>query len=184
MNSDSADISGARFVSSPNCDERPAGVEVSLLVLHNISLPPGQYGGGWIEDLFLNRLEPQADPYFATICDLKVSTHLLIYRDGEVVQFVPLSQRAWHAGESTFLGCSGCNDFSIGVELEGCDEQPYTEQQYQSLVQVTREIQARYPAIIPAHIVGHSDIAPQRKTDPGPAFEWERYRKMLTDKKR
>jgi AmpD protein len=179
MSSDSVVISRARFVCSPNCDERPIGTEVSLLVIHNISLPPGQYGGCWIEDLFLNQLNPKADPYFATICDLKVSSHLLIRRDGEVVQFVPFNQRAWHAGQSKFAGCGCCNDFSIGVELEGCDDQPYTAQQYQTLAQVTDEIQQLYPAITPDNIVGHSDIAPERKTDPGPAFDWPFYRRLL-----
>ncbi len=181
MNSDGADIDGAQFIGSPNCDKRPDGTEISLLVIHNISLPPGQYGGEWIEDLFLNRLNPQADPYFSTICDLKVSTHLLIRRDGAVIQFVPFSQRAWHAGESTFLGRSACNDFSIGVELEGCDDQPYSEPQYQTLVRVTREIQSRYPAISSANIVGHCDIASKRKTDPGPAFRWRYYRELLAE---
>ncbi len=181
MSCDRADIGDAKFIGSPNCDKRPDGTEISLLVIHNISLPPGQYGGKWIEDLFLNRLDPQADPYFLTICNLKVSTHLLIRRDGSLVQFVPFSQRAWHAGESTFLGRSACNDFSIGIELEGCDDQPYSELQYQTLVRVTREIQLRYPAISSANIVGHCDIASERKTDPGPAFKWLHYRKLLAE---
>lgn len=183
MNSNTADICCARFLPSPNCDERPLGCEVSLLVIHNISLPPGQYGGGWIEDLFLNRLDSQADPYFESISHLKVSAHLLIRRDGEVIQFVPFSHRAWHAGQSEFEGRSHCNDFSIGIELEGCDEQPYTEEQYQALASVTADIMSCYPAITRHRIVGHCDIAPKRKTDPGPLFDWLHYRTLSGDRR-
>lgn len=179
MHSDTADISSARLLLSPNSDERPAGCGISLLVIHNISLPPGEYGGCWIEDLFLNRLDPQADPYFASVCDHRVSAHLLIRRDGEVIQFVPFQRRAWHAGASEFEGQDGCNDFSIGIELEGCDDQPYETLQYQTLASVSKQIMRRYPAITPARIAGHSDIAPKRKTDPGPAFDWAYYHQLL-----
>ena len=169
----------ARQCPSPNHDERPTGTLIDLLVIHNISLPPGEFGGPWIDDLFLNRLDPDAHPYFRDICGLHVSAHLLIRRDGELVQYVPLSKRARHAGESTFQGRNQCNDFSIGIELEGTDDIPYTEAQYQILAQVTRKIMQAYPAITPEHIIGHSDIAPGRKADPGPAFNWEHYHALL-----
>lgn len=172
-------LEGARHCPSPNQDERPPGSPVDLLVIHNISLPPGRFGGPWIDDLFLNRLEPRADPYFETICGLRVSSHLLIRRDGELVQYVPLDRRAWHAGASSFCGRCACNDFSIGIELEGSDEQDFTREQYDCLCTTTRIIQSRYPAITAERIVGHSDIAPGRKTDPGPCFEWSRYKTML-----
>lgn len=165
----------ARHCPSPNRDPRPAGGPVDLLVIHNISLPPEQFGGDWIEDLFLNRLDPAAHPYFAEIANLTVSAHLLIRRDGELVQFVPLGERAWHAGQSCFEGRECCNDYSIGIELEGSDRQPFTDQQYRTLAAVTREIMQRYPAITPRRIAGHSDIAPGRKTDPGPRFDWQRF---------
>jgi len=172
-------VDKARQCPSPNHDERPPDATIDLLVIHNISLPPGQFGGPWIEDLFLNRLDPDADPYFQDICTLQVAAHLLIRRDGELVQFVPLSKRAWHAGQSEFQGCSGCNDFSIGIELEGADDVPYTDIQYQMLAQVTNHIMQHFPAITPARIVGHSDIAPGRKTDPGPVFDWLYFRSLL-----
>ncbi|HEC15485.1 MAG TPA: 1,6-anhydro-N-acetylmuramyl-L-alanine amidase AmpD [Sedimenticola sp.] len=164
---------------SPNHDERPAGTSIDLLVIHNISLPPGEFGGPWIDDLFLNRLDPDADPYFRGICGMRVSAHVLIRRNGELAQYVPLARRAWHAGESAFRGRGGCNDFSIGIELEGTDEIPYTEAQYLALARVTRKIMRAYPAITPDRITGHSDIAPGRKTDPGPAFDWDHYRALL-----
>ncbi len=154
-------------------------MEVSLLVIHGISLPPGRFGGPWIEDLFLNRLDPDADPYFRDICGLRVAAHLLIRREGELVQYVPLTRRAWHAGRSVFQGCGDCNDFSIGIELEGSDELPYTDIQYQVLARVTRAIMQAFPAITPERIVGHSDIAPGRKTDPGPAFDWCHFKGLL-----
>ena len=160
---------------SPNADERPDRRVVDLLVIHNISLPPGVFGGGWIEDLFLNRLDPAAHPYFATVADLRVSAHLLVRRDGTPVQFVALDRRAWHAGESVFCGRERCNDFSIGIEMEGTDEAPFSETQYRTLIALTRVITAHYPSITPQRIVGHSDIAPDRKTDPGPLFDWPRY---------
>lgn len=172
-------LSNARFVASPNHNARPAGSEVSLLVIHNISLPPGQFGTGCVEQFFCNRLDWQAHPYFQSIEGMEVSAHLLIERSGTLIQFVPLHQRAWHAGRSCFEGLENCNDFSIGIELEGTDDQPYSDAQYASLVEVTRQLQQRFPGITNARIVGHSDIAPGRKTDPGPAFDWARFRAQL-----
>lgn len=173
-------IEGVRHIASPNSDQRPAGTHIDLLVIHNISLPPGEFGGPYIEQLFCNQLDPQAHPYFADIAQLKVSSHLLIRRDGEIIQFVPLSQRAWHAGESSFCGQSCCNDFSIGIELEGTDELPFTEKQYDALSQVSQVILKVYPEITAERVTGHSDIAPGRKTDPGEAFDWARYRQNLS----
>jgi len=164
---------------SPNADERPAGADVDLLVIHSISLPPGQFGGGYIRDLFLNRLDPDAHPYFREIAHLEVSAHLLVRRDGSAIQFVALERRAWHAGLSNFCGRERCNDFSIGIELEGSDETPFTAAQYARLATLTLQVQALFPAIGEQRIVGHSDIAPGRKTDPGPCFDWVRYRQQL-----
>jgi AmpD protein len=172
-------LPAARRCPSPNCDARPPGCGIDLLVVHNISLPPGEFGGPHIEALFQNRLDPDVHPYFAEIVGLRVSAHLLIRRDGTVVQFVPLDRRAWHAGQSAFCGRQACNDFSIGIELEGSDAEPFDERQYLSVAQVTREILLRYPAITSDRIVGHSDIAPGRKTDPGPCFDWSRYRQAI-----
>jgi AmpD protein len=169
-------LDGAVLLPSPNQDARPDPADISLLVVHAISLPPDQFGGPWIDDLFLNRLDPTAHPYFATLGQLRVSAHLLIRRDGAVIQYVPFERRAWHAGASEFAGRGRCNDFSIGVELEGCDTQPFEDAQYAALGAVTRLLLARYPALTPQRIAGHSDIAPQRKTDPGPHFDWARYR--------
>jgi AmpD protein len=166
-------ISGARRVTSPNFDERPDPADIALLVIHSISLPPGQFGGDAIERLFTNTLDPAAHPYFETLGGLQVSAHCVIARDGAVTQYVPFDRRAWHAGESWFDGRGRCNDFSIGIELEGCDEQPFTEAQYVQLARVTRALMQAYPAITPARIAGHSDIAPGRKTDPGPHFDWD-----------
>jgi AmpD protein len=149
------------------------------LVIHNISLPPGEYGGPWLDDLFYNRLDPEAHPYFQDIAGISVSPHLLIRRGGELIQYVPLQQRAWHAGPSVFEGCEQCNDFSIGIELEGCDDTPYTEQQYQTLAATTRQIMEQFPAITKDRIRGHSDIAPERKSDPGAAFDWDYFFKLL-----
>jgi AmpD protein len=174
-------LRGARWSPSPNADERPAGIEPDLLVIHNISLPPGQFGGPWIEHLFLNQLDPNADPFFASIAGLRVSAHLLIRRDGELLQFVELGRRAWHAGRSAFQGRPECNDYGIGIELEGTDDIAYTDAQYQRLTQVTELIRARYPAITLERITGHEQIAPGRKTDPGPAFDWTRYLNSLTE---
>lgn len=172
-------IDGARRVASPNCDERPEGEVVSLLVIHNISLPPGTFGGPHIDQLFTNTLDPDEHPYFGEIHELRVSSHLLIRRDGELVQYVPLGRRAWHAGVSSFDGRERCNDFAIGIELEGTDERPYTDLQYGRLAEVSGVILAAYPAITPERIAGHSDLAPGRKTDPGPAFDWRRFRSSL-----
>lgn len=167
-------IRGARFLPSPNCNERPEG-EISLLVIHNISLPPGQFGGGHIEALFTNRLDWDAHPFFNEIRGLEVSAHLLIDRTGNLTQFVPFDRRAWHAGRSCFQGREACNDFSIGIELEGTDELPYTDFQYERLIQVTRALLNTYPDLTRERIVGHCQIAPERKTDPGPAFDWPRF---------
>ncbi|MGD8589484.1 MAG: 1,6-anhydro-N-acetylmuramyl-L-alanine amidase AmpD [Chromatiales bacterium] len=160
---------------SPNQDERPADCVVDLLVIHNISLPPGEFGGPWIDHLFRNRLDPSIHPFFQTIHALRVSSHLLIHRDGRLIQYVPLNRRAWHAGKSNFRGREQCNDFSIGIEMEGTDDQPYTDAQYARLSEVTAEIQVHFPGITQDRIVAHADIAPGRKTDPGPYFDWQRY---------
>jgi len=172
-------LQAATFIPSPNSDQRPAGTVISLLVIHNISLPPGVFGGDAVCALFCNGLNPAEDPYFAEIAAMKVSSHLFIRRDGEIVQFVPFGQRAWHAGESSFGGRSKCNDFSIGIELEGTDTIAYMPEQYATLIAVTQVLQKAYPFITAERIVGHSDIAPLRKTDPGPAFDWSYYRKEI-----
>jgi len=168
-----------RRVPSPNFDGRPAGVVTDLLVIHAISLPPRRYGGPWIEDLFLNRLDTAADPYFAGLAGLRVSAHFLVRRDGIPLQFVSIADRAWHAGVSRFRGRTACNDFSIGIELEGCDEDPFTDAQYAALVTLTLRLMEACPRITAETIVGHSDIAPERRTDPGPCFDWPRYRAGL-----
>jgi len=160
---------------SPNFDARPTGIPISLLVIHAISLPPNQFSGDAVTNFFQNRLDSSAHPYFAQIADLRVSSHLFIRRNGMALQFVALDQRAWHAGVSQFGQQTDCNDFSIGIELEGSDTQPFELAQYTTLVQLTKQIQAHYPLITPARIVGHSDIAPGRKTDPGPYFKWADY---------
>jgi len=171
-------IVGARRVASPHFNQRPDNEIPTLLVIHNISLPPGEFGGPWIDDLFTGTLDPAAHPYFADIAHLRVSAHCLIRRDGEIVQYVPFHLRAWHAGVSCYQGREACNDFSIGIELEGTDTLPYTEAQYAALQAVTRLLTEHYPQIA-ENITGHSDIAPERKTDPGPAFDWERFREGL-----
>ncbi len=172
----------ARCVPSPNCGPRPPGCVPELLVLHNISLPPRCYGGDHIERLFTNCLNWNEHPYFESIRGMQVSAHLLIRRDGELVQYVPFGARAWHAGVSSWQGREACNDFSIGIELEGTDEQPYTDAQYEALVGLSRTLSSHYPAITADRIVGHCDIAPGRKTDPGGSFEWPRYRQALNFK--
>jgi len=171
----------ARQVPSPNCDDRPPDMAVDLLVVHGISLPPGEFGGPWIDALFTNTLDANAHPYFQTIHQLRVSAHLLIRRDGETVQYVPFHRRAWHAGQSLFKGRERCNDFSIGVELEGTDTLPYAEQQYRQLAKVIQALQKTYPAITRERITGHADIAPGRKTDPGPAFDWQQLWTLLDE---
>jgi AmpD protein len=168
-------LRGARSVVSPNFNQRPNDTVINLLVIHNISLPPGQYGGDHIEHFFTNQLDTSLDPFYKKIEGVEVSSHLLIKRTGEVVQFVPFAHRAWHAGRSFFKTCKECNDFSIGIELEGTDDDPYTEAQYQSLAATTRSLMDEYPDINKDRIVGHSDIAPGRKTDPGESFDWNKY---------
>lgn len=172
-------LNTAERVPSPNCSDRPLDEAISLLVIHNISLPPGEFGGPHINELFCNRLDSTAHPYFAEICALKVSSHLLIRRDGALVQYVPFNLKAWHAGRSTFEGREECNEFSIGIELEGTDDTYFTSIQYELLVKVTRLLLKDYRAMTPTRIVGHSDVAPGRKTDPGPCFDWARYRQSL-----
>jgi len=172
-------LTGARSVVSPNCDDRPEDIDIDLLVIHGISLPPKEYGGGFIDQLFTNTLDIKAHPYFAEIHELRVSSHLLIDRNGNVTQYVPLIKRAWHAGESVFDGCSQCNDFAIGIELEGCDEEVYCDVQYETLALITDLICQRWQKITKDRIVGHSDIAPGRKTDPGPAFDKKHYFSLL-----
>lgn len=169
-------LSGAHRVESPNCNPRPAGVAPELIVIHGISLPPGQYGGSAIEALFTNSLDPAGHPYFGEIAHLEVSAHFLIRRGGELVQFVSTDVRAWHAGVSCWQGREQCNDFSVGIELEGCDHQPYADPQYETLLKLIAILQTQYPSILADAIVGHSDVAPGRKTDPGPAFDWSRVR--------
>jgi AmpD protein len=164
---------------SPNRDARPSGAVIDLLVVHGISLPPGEYGGPWIDALFTNSLDAEAHPYFRGIAGLRVSAHTLIRRGGAIVQYVPFHLRAWHAGESCFAGRPCCNDYSIGLELEGTDLEPYTDGQYTQLAELARALRRIYPAITRDRIVGHSDIAPGRKTDPGPAFVWGRLWALL-----
>jgi AmpD protein len=173
-------VEGVLHCPSPNCNQRPAG-EVSLLVLHNISLPPGQFGTGKVQAFFCNQLDPAEHPYFGEIAQLQVSAHFFIERDGQVTQFVGCMQRAWHAGVSCFAGREACNDFSLGIELEGTDEQPYSEAQYTALVTLIRALQEVYPALCGERICGHSDIAPGRKSDPGPAFDWARLHMALQE---
>lgn len=172
-------ISFARWTPSPNFGPRPDGAGISLLVVHNISLPPGQFGGREIEDFFCNQLDHSAHPYFKTIEGVQVSAHLLIRRDGALVQFVSLLDRAWHAGRSCFEGQEECNDFSIGIELEGTDDTPYTTEQYRMLAKVADLIMTAWPDITANRITGHCDIAPGRKSDPGPAFDWRNFRSAL-----
>ncbi len=169
-------LSGVRRVASPNHDARPPQTAVELLVIHNISLPPTEYGGNAIERFFTNTLDHSEHPFYEQIKGVRVSSHFLVRRDGQIVQFVPSNKRAWHAGVSTWRGRSRCNDFSIGIELEGSDFEPFTDRQYYALARLTRCLKRIYPI---RDIVGHSDIAPERKTDPGPFFDWERYAARL-----
>ncbi len=170
-----------KYSHSPNFDERPVTGQIDLLVIHGISLPPGEFGSDDVMALFTNTLNPQKHPYFAHIAEVKVSSHLFIRRDGEIHQFVPFTKRAWHAGKSQFQARENCNDYSIGIELEGTDTVAYTEIQYQQLAAVTVALMQTYPGITLERIVGHSDIAPLRKTDPGEAFAWDRYRQLLNE---
>ena len=176
-------LEGVRRVESPNSDERPPETTLDLMVVHGISLPPGRFGEGWIDRFFLNELPAAADPYFATIAEMKVSAHAFVARDGSLTQYVSFNRRAWHAGRSTYRGRSACNDFSVGIELEGTDELPYMPAQYQKLAALVRALRRAYPSLRAADIVGHSDIAPGRKTDPGTAFDWAALRKLV-DRKR
>ena len=172
-------LAQAEFLESPNFSERPKGLKPSLLVIHNISLPPGKFGGGHIEDFFQNKLDSSFHPYFKEIINLRVSSHILIDRKGKLIQFVEFNKKAWHAGVSEFQGLKECNDFSIGIELEGTDSESYSEEQYSSLINLTQCLQESYPEITKERIVGHNDIAPQRKTDPGDSFDWTRYKESL-----
>ncbi len=172
-------VVGVEQLCSPNCGDRPAIENINLLVIHNISLPPGEYGADNVKAFFTNSLDSQKHPYFKTIDNLCVSAHLLVERSGKICQFVGLNERAWHAGESCFSGVDNCNDYSIGIELEGTDTDVYTDAQYLHLAALCRVIMAEYPHITMDRIVGHSDIAPGRKTDPGSSFEWTRLRSLL-----
>lgn len=166
-------VAGARYLPSPNCDERPPDASLDLIIVHNISLPPGEFGGPWIDRLFRNEpLDAAVHPFFAELEGLRVSAHLLIRRSGELVQYVPFHRRAWHAGISCFQGRERCNDFAIGIELEGADEVPYKAVQYERLAALTNALRQAYSTLRMAPVVGHSDVAPGRKTDPGPAFDW------------
>jgi N-acetyl-anhydromuramoyl-L-alanine amidase len=169
------------FIPSPNCDERPPECAITLLVIHNISLPPDEFGGNGVIELFTNQLAPTAHPYYPSLRDLKVSCHFFIRRDGEIIQFVPCTQRAWHTGISCWQGRNCCNDFSIGIELEGSDIQPFEHVQYDRLIALTSALLKTYPI---TDIVGHADIAPTRKTDPGPCFDWQYYRRTLATQSR
>jgi AmpD protein len=171
----------ARYIESPNCDERPHDAPITLAVVHGISLPPGEFGGSGIVDLFTNRLDANGHPSYAPIAGLRVSAHFVIRRDGELLQFVPCGKRAWHAGVSSWQGRERCNDFSVGIELEGADTVPYASAQYRMLARLLKALYRRYAF---RHVAGHSDIAPGRKTDPGPAFDWPRLARLITAKRR
>ena len=175
LDEDTGLLSGAAWIPSPNCDDRPRGTTVDTLVIHAISLPPDSFGAGHVARLFTNRLDPGAHPYFASISHLRVSAHFFIDRRGELTQFVPVGKRAWHAGESRFRGRDAVNDFSIGIELEGCDTRPFENVQYTVLTVLARTLMTAFPALTTDRITGHSDIAPERKTDPGPGFDWRRF---------
>ncbi len=174
INQKSGLLSNARQHPSPNFDNRPNKNDINLIVIHNISLPPGKFGGNWIDKLFTNQLPKNAHPFFTQIYKLRVSSHLLIQRDGKIVQYVPFHKRAWHAGISCFQGRKGCNDFSIGIELEGTDEQAFTNVQYVQLKIIIQQLYLQYPSLKKGNITGHQHIAPERKTDPGPFFDWQR----------
>lgn len=173
---------GCEHCQSPNKNKRPKNTIIDLLVIHSMSLPPGDYGTGAVKEFFQNKLKVNAHPYYKEIKDQKVSSHFFIDRKGNITQFVSIYDRAWHAGESSFKGREKCNDFSIGIELEGTDKDKYTSEQYEALTNLTQTIQAACPAIVPENVVGHSDISPGRKTDPGNRFDWNRYRRdIVTD---
>ena len=172
---------GVRQIASPNHDSRPAGVEADLIVVHGISLPPGEFGGPWIERLFTNTLPAEMHPYFAEVCSRRVSSHLVIERDGAMTQYVKFTDRAWHAGKSCYQARKACNDFSVGIELEGTDTLPYEAAQYAVLADAVASLCSAYPRLSPDRLTGHSDIAPGRKTDPGPAFDWQLARRLIAD---
>lgn len=172
-------VDQARHLPSPNAGERPDAADIRLIIVHNISLPPGCFGGPHVDEFFTNRLDPSAHPYFGEIADLRVSSHFLIGRDGALTQYVACDRRAWHAGASCWRGRENCNDFAIGIELEGADDIPYEQAQYDRLTELTLLLQSAYPGIAPDAVVGHEDVAPGRKTDPGPAFDWRRFRDRL-----
>jgi AmpD protein len=174
-------LARARQVLSPHCDARPTGAVAELIVVHGISLPAGEFGGPWIDHLFAGDLSPDAHPSLREVSALRVSAHAVIRRDGTITQYVPFGMRAWHAGHSEYRGRSACNDFSIGIELEGTDTIPYTDAQYESLTALVRALLATYSTLSAERITGHSDIAPGRKTDPGPAFDWTRLRHLLAE---
>jgi len=173
-------LENAEFIPSPNCDDRPKQCEINLLVIHNISLPPGKFGGPYINQLFSNTLDPDDDPFFKEINHLRVSSHLLIRRDGHIIQYVPFHKRAWHAGVSEYDGQDCCNDFSIGIELEGTDMDEYEELQYQTLANITKLLLNTYTTLSSERITGHCHIAPDRKTDPGDSFDWEKYKELIS----
>jgi len=181
INRQTGRLINANYIASPNCDERPPSQPISLIVIHAISLPPEQFGDDYITQLFQNQLDPNQHPYFAEIYQLKVSAHLLIQRDGTIIQYVPFHQRAWHAGQSSYQGKPACNDYAIGIELEGSDIQAFENKQYQSLAITVKQLIDTYPDINEEHIVGHSDIAPGRKTDPGPHFDWAYFHHLLRE---
>ncbi len=172
-------LHSANYMASPNKNSRPNTADIRLIIIHGISLPPKQFGESWIDDFFLNRLDPNQHPYFQEICKLEVSSHLLIRRDGSVTQYVPFDERAWHAGLSSYKGNENCNDFSIGIELEGSDHIPYTDEQYVELANCCKALVEHYKDLSVGSIVGHSDVAPGRKTDPGESFEWEKLGRLL-----
>ena len=174
-------VRAAAQIPSPNCDARPPGSRISLVVIHAISLPPGEFGGPWIVELFTNRLDAAAHPYFAQLAGQRVSAHFLIRREGSLAQFVPCALRAWHAGVSSWRGLEHCNDYSIGIELEGADDIPYTDAQYLTLAALTRALRRRYRI---RDVAGHCEIAPGRKTDPGASFDWKRFRHLLVPRTR
>ncbi len=172
----------ARHVPSPNHDRRPDPADISLIVVHSISLPPGEFGGPWIDRFFTNCLDPAAHPFFAEVAAMRVSSHFLIDRDGELTQYVPCDRRAWHAGRSCWRDRSECNDFSVGIELEGEDQTPYTASQYRILAQLVHSLRRAYPRIAADAVTGHCDIAPGRKTDPGPAFDWKALEQAMEER--
>lgn len=179
IDTESGWLDRARQMPSPNCDERPPGAGPELVVVHAISLPPGRFGGDWIDRLFTNTLDPGDHPYFAEVAHLRVSAHALIRRDGEVTQYVPFHCRAWHAGRSSFRGRAECNDFSVGIELEGTDDTPFEPVQYRRLARLVAALADAYPGISGERLAGHCDIAPGRKTDPGPNFDWQHLKRLL-----